>query len=214
MQVRARRSSCLAACPTRTALLSSIKTGSNDFASKTHWCSLLTSYDHAATSTVSGAEFKAILEHCTVVSGLTVASQTLDLYLFSRYGVLPGHAHKAFVPDTGMFTGPQYSWPLAPSPLAGHEDTCPENAPIAVHAKVIDITDGYLELDVDVTEDTATTVLTPQFLESPAGKRSAEEHTVGLTLQKQYPNDRNARRRIPWDYIAFVPYHLQERRRS
>ncbi|KAH7100976.1 FAD/NAD(P)-binding domain-containing protein [Auriculariales sp. MPI-PUGE-AT-0066] len=123
------------------------------------------------------------------------------LYLFPRYGVLPGHAVKAFVPDGNMFTSFAFGWPTPPSVLAGHEHTDPAHAPVAIHAKAVGITEHWIELDAPVAFGTGgnTTIKVV-----PTNGAPQEVHEVeGLTMAREFPNDEAATRRIKWDYIIF-----------
>jgi len=66
------------------------------------------------------------------------------------------------------------------------------------------MTDDYIELDSDVTDENSWVVLTEQWKNGPKSERTEKELREGLTLESQTPNDPLARRRIPWDYLVLV----------
>ncbi|KAH7108098.1 FAD/NAD(P)-binding domain-containing protein [Auriculariales sp. MPI-PUGE-AT-0066] len=125
------------------------------------------------------------------------------LYLFPRYGVVPGHADKAFIPDLDFFNGPLFAQTGAVSGQSA-DDSFPVNAPIIVHATATKITHGFIEVDEDVTANN-TTVCLADLAEGRAG---ASSHTdamrKSLTVQPRSAKDVLARRRIPYDYLVYA----------
>ncbi|EJD52632.1 FAD/NAD(P)-binding domain-containing protein [Auricularia subglabra TFB-10046 SS5] len=131
------------------------------------------------------------------------------LYLFPRYGVLPGHAHKAFIPDDfvngyGVQSAKQH---LGANTSAGtpSADPFPGNVPVVIHAAVLSIHDGYLELDRDVTDRATSQILIPPEVEgSASASRAVEQLRGSLAHSDRHPKDRRARRRVSWDYIVYA----------
>ncbi|KZV82503.1 FAD/NAD(P)-binding domain-containing protein [Exidia glandulosa HHB12029] len=135
------------------------------------------------------------------------------LYLFPRYGVLPGHAQKAFIPDDfldGYNAQPTRApaagqKPISSPSAAADVDGFPANVPLVVHAKVVSIEDGYVELDRDATDASVSQlVLTPEAEGVASVSRITDQLRNGLTFTDRHPKDRRARRRISWDYIVFA----------
>lgn len=68
-----------------------------------------------------------------------------DLYLFPRLGVLPAHAHKAFIPYTNLLRKSEL---LCDTSL----DSCTKRDHIVVHANVEQLDHGFVRVDRALTK--------------------------------------------------------------
>lgn len=112
----------------------------------------------------------------------------VDIYRFVRFGVVPGHEAKAFIPYTNVFTRT-----LAKSPLIS-EHQCPrgeeaENArSIFIHAQVVSISKKYVEVDRNLCEIdgiTETCVVEDDY-EAPIGCGAYTKAKLNGTLSEGF----------------------------
>ncbi|GAA5906705.1 NAD(P)/FAD-dependent oxidoreductase [Sporobolomyces salmoneus] len=105
------------------------------------------------------------------------------LYLHPRVSVVPGHAHKTFVPYAGVL--PQESTPRS----AGH---------VLIHASATSITDKYIELDRDLLEH-------ERDLEGDSEEvEKLTEELQDARLDAVQSKKALAGRRISWDYMIYA----------
>jgi hypothetical protein len=113
----------------------------------------------------------------------------------------PSPCAQAFIPDLDFFSGPLFA---QTAPASAHSDVFPVNAPVIVHATATKITDGFVELDKDVTANNAIVCLA----EHAEGVAGASSHSAsirkGLTVPPRSAKDVLSRRRIPYDYLVYV----------
>ncbi|KAL8293564.1 hypothetical protein RQP46_000265 [Phenoliferia psychrophenolica] len=115
------------------------------------------------------------------------------LYLFPRHGVVPDHAHKAFIPYNNLFgsvAAPPTKTAAAASPVV---EVIPDaRQSLVVHASVVKIGEGFIEIDRDLAahEETA---------DDDALELADRLASVGLDDEGS-----STSRRIPYDYLIYA----------
>ncbi|KAM0752732.1 FAD/NAD(P)-binding domain-containing protein [Meredithblackwellia eburnea MCA 4105] len=125
------------------------------------------------------------------------------LYIFPRIGVVPNHAHKAFIPYTNLFDVVQEPTPSAtpPPPQSPPTTKTIEHIPetrrehVIVHAEVTRIGQGFLEVDRD--------------LKDGLGENAEDDDDDGLDgladeVQLKASLGRKEKSRIPFEYLIFA----------
>jgi hypothetical protein len=115
------------------------------------------------------------------------------VYLFPRFGVVPGHAHKAFVPFT-HFLGTDAET-VSNSEVSLRRSIVHPPRHLFIHARVTSIEDGTVEIDRSL-RDEELAVLSPgqaNSLTNGIGNISLEDVESGDQLRK-----------ITWSYLIIV----------
>ncbi|SGZ30921.1 BQ5605_C046g12272 [Microbotryum silenes-dioicae] len=124
-----------------------------------------------------------------------------NLYLFPRFGVVPNHANKVFIPYTGVMASPgrSSSAPSSKSSSSTTEETessrsgdsSDEGGPtraqcVFIRASVTEVGPGFVEIDRDLDEETL-------------GASVSDDDDIISSGREKW-----RRRRLNWDYLIYA----------